>query len=110
MRLTFIQTAAFASRWRRFRFTDEDLQSLEQQLLARPNVGDVIQGTGGLRKMRFAPPSLHTGKSGAFRVGYVYFRGAEAIVLMVVFAKADQPNLNAAEKARLKKVIESLQL
>lgn len=110
MRLTFIQTAAFANRWRHFRLTDEDLQALEQQLMARPDAGDVMQGTGGLRKIRFAPPSFHTGKSGAFRVGYVYFRAAEAIVLMVIFAKSDQPNLNAAEKARLKKVIESLQL
>lgn len=110
MHLTFIQTAAFANRWRQFRLTDEDLQALEQQLLARPEAGDVMQGTGGLRKIRFAPPSLHRGKSGAFRVGYVHFHAAEAVVLMAIFAKSDQPNLNAAEKVRLKKVIESLRL
>jgi hypothetical protein len=110
MRLTFIQTTTFASRWRQFRLTDEDLQALEQQLMKQPDAGDVMQGTGGLRKVRFAPPSSRTGKSGAFRVGYVYFRTAEAIVLLVIFAKSDQASLNAAEKARFKKVIESLRV
>ena len=108
MRLTFIQTAAFVNRWRQFRLTDQDLQALEQQLLARPEVGAVMGGTGGLRKVRFAPPSRHTGKSGAFRVGYVYFPSAEAIVLLAIFPKSAQANLTAAEKARYKKVIESL--
>jgi hypothetical protein len=108
MRLTFIYTAPFATRWRQFRLTDEDLQSLEQQLMKRPGAGDVMQGTGGLRKVRFAPPSQHTGKSGAFRVGYVYFPGAEEIVLLVIFPKSAQPNLTAAEKDRFKKVIASL--
>lgn len=108
MQLTFIQTAAFASRWRQFRLTDEDLQALEQQLMGRPEAGDVMQGAGGLRKARFAPPSLHAGKSGAFRVGYVYFRVAEAIVLLVIFPKSEKANLTPAERARLKKVIDSL--
>lgn len=75
--------------------------------MERPEAGSVMQGTGGLRKVRFAPPSLRTGKSGAFRVGYVYFRTDEAIVLLVIFPKSDQPNLSAAEKAYFKKVIES---
>ena len=108
MHLTFIQAAPFANRWRHFRLTDEDLQALEQQLLARPESGSVMVGTGGLRKLRFAPLSRHTGKSGAFRVGYVYFRLAEAIVLLAIFPKSAQANLTAAEKARYKKVIESL--
>jgi len=54
--------------------------------------------------------SRHAGKSGGYRVGYVYFRAAEAVVLLAIFAKSDQPNLTAAEKARYKKVIESLRV
>lgn len=41
-----------------------DLQALERILIANPDAGDVIPGTGGLRKLRFAPPSWHTGKRG----------------------------------------------
>ena len=105
MHLTFIHYAAFTKRWRQFRLTDEDLQVLEQQLMKDPEAGDLMQGTGGLCKARFAPPSLHTGKSGAYRVGYVYFRTAAVIVLLVIFPKSAQPNLTAAEKAQFKKVI-----
>jgi hypothetical protein len=76
--------------------------------MKQPEAGDVMQGTGGLRKVRFAPPSLHTGKSGAYRVGYAYFRTAAAIVLLVIFPKSAQPNLTAAEKAQFKKLMASL--
>jgi hypothetical protein len=108
MHLTFIHYAAFTRRWREFRLMDEDLQSLEQQLLKAPAAGSVMKGTGGLRKIRFAPPSLRVGKSGAFRVGYVYFAAAATIVFLVIFPKSSQPNLTADEKAQFKKVIESL--
>jgi hypothetical protein len=108
MHVTFIHFAAFTNRWRQFGLTDEDLQVLEQQLMAHPEAGDVMQGTGGLRKARFAPPSLHRGKRGAFRVGYVYFRVAETIILLVIFPKSGQPNLTAVEKTQFKKVIASL--
>ena len=69
MHLSFIHIAAFTKRWRQLGLTDEDLQMLEQQLIEQPEAGDVMQGAGGLRKVRFAPPSLHRGKSGALRVG-----------------------------------------
>jgi hypothetical protein len=108
MHMTIVQLSGFVSEWRHFRLTDEDLQALEAQLLQNPQRGAVMAGTGGLRKMRFAPPSCHTGKSGAFRVAYVYFVDRDVIVLMSMFAKSDQANLSAAQKAAFKKVIEAL--
>ncbi len=86
MELTFIQLSGFANKWRKIRLSDEDLQALERQLRDNPEAGDVIRGTSGLRKVRFAPPSRHTGKSGAFRVAYGYFRVASTIYLFVIFA------------------------
>jgi hypothetical protein len=78
MRLTFVQLSRFAARWSQLRLTDEDLRALEQLLLRNPDAGAVVAGTGGLRKVRFAPPSRHIGKSGAFRIGYAYFRTVDA--------------------------------
>jgi hypothetical protein len=68
--------------------------------------GAVVAGTGGLRKMRFAPPSRHVGKSGAFRVGYTYFQTADAIFLLAIYPKNEQANLTAAEKAEARSLIE----
>ena len=49
----FIWTTAFLSGWHRCGFNDDDLKRLEDALLADPKAGDVIQGTGGARKLRF---------------------------------------------------------
>jgi hypothetical protein len=58
-----------------------------------------------LRKIRFAPPSRHTGKRGALRIGYVYFRVADSVYLLTVFPKNEQANLTAAEKTEARKLI-----
>ena len=106
MDLTFVQLSRFASRWSQLRLNDDDLRALEQMLLRNPNAGAVVRGTGGLRKVRFAPPSRHVGKSGAMRVGYTYFRTAEAIYLLALYPKNEKANLTAAEKAEARKLIE----
>jgi hypothetical protein len=106
MRFTFVQLSRFAARWAQLRLTDEDLQALEQMLMRNPGAGAVVAGTGGLRKVRFAPPSRHVGKRGAFRVGYAYFRSADAVYLLAIYPKNEQANLTASEKAEARMLIE----
>lgn len=108
MKLTFAQTAPFVSKWRRLGLTDEDLQELERRIMDRPDIGQVMRGTGGVRKMRFAPPSWHSGKSGATRVCYVVFVEAETCFLFTFFAKNEQPNLSAADSAELRKLVAAM--
>jgi hypothetical protein len=105
MKLTFIRDALFAAEWKSLRFGEEDLQSLEQMLLANPRAGALMARTGGLRKARFAPPSRRAGKSGGTRVGYVYFFVADCIVLITIFPKNEKANLSAAEKKEVKNLI-----
>lgn len=107
MNITFIQLAGFVSEWKHFRLSDDDLRALERLLLARPEAGAVMAGTGGLRKVRFAPPSRHSGKSGAFRVGYAYFPNSGIILLLAIFAKADKANLTATERAEFRAILRS---
>lgn len=106
MHLTFVQLARFESRWARLKLTDEDLRALEQVLLRNPEAGAVVPGTSGLRKVRFAPPSRHVGKSGAFRVCYIYFRMAQAVYLLAIYPKNEQANLTSQEKAAARQLIE----
>lgn len=94
----------FAATWRRLGLTDEDLQALEKQIMEHPGSGSVMSGTGGIRKLRFAPPSMHTGKSGATRVCYaVVFE--DVCYLFTIFPKNEMPNLSAADKAALRALI-----
>lgn len=86
MRYTFLQLSRFAARWKQLGLIDEDLQALEALLRDQPEKGAVVQGTGGLRKLRFAPPSWRSGKSGATRVIYIVFVEAAFCYLFNIFA------------------------
>ena len=108
MRLTLIQLSTFASKWSKLRLTDEDLQSLESMLIENPEAGSVIAGTGGLRKLRFAPPSWHTGKRGATRVIYAFIVEGQAVFLFTLYGKNEQSDLSADEKKRFRQVLERL--
>jgi hypothetical protein len=105
--MTFRQMSFFVSEWRRMHLTDIDLQSLEQQIMEHPESGAVMAGTGGVRKMRFAPPSSRSGKSGATRICYLVMAGA-VCYLLLIFPKNERENLSAADKAALKKSVEAL--
>lgn len=105
MTLTIIQLASFVADWNGQRLTDEDLQALEQLLLKRPGAGPVVPGTGGLRKMRFAPKSRGCGKSGGNRIIYAYFDRYSRIYLILMYGKNEQANLTAAEKKECRRLI-----
>ena len=77
-------------------------------LLARPEAGAVVKGAGGLRKVRFAPPSWNTGKSGATPVCYVHFTRADAVYFLAIYAKSEQGGLTPAHRAGFKKLIEAI--
>lgn len=105
MRLTLIQLSTFASKWSRLRLSDDDLRSLEARFIADPEAGDVIGGTGGLRKLRFAPPTWHTGKRGALRVIYAFIKAGQAVYLFTVYGKNEQSDLSVDEKKVFRKVL-----
>lgn len=108
MRLTLIQLSSFVAKWSALKLTDQDLQSLESLLIADPEAGDVIPGTGGLRKLRFAPRTWHTGKRGAARVIYAYIARGEAIYLFTLYGKNQQSDLSTDEKKFFRQILRRL--
>jgi len=104
---TFIQTKEFSREWDSLGFNDEDLRHLELMLLQDPKLAPVMQGTGGLRKMRFA--FEHRGKSGSTRICYVDFVFAETIYLITCYPKDKKDNLTKAERNAIKKIIQMLE-
>ncbi len=99
MNRTFIETTEFQKRWKNLKLTQEDLREFQIYLLENPLVGPVIQGTGGVRKVRWA---RNDGKSGGVRVIYVDFLEDEETFLLTVYAKSDKANLSEDEKFALK--------
>ena len=84
---------------------DDDLKKLQEEILKNPKVGEVIQGTGGLRKMRFA---LDEGKSGGARVLYVDLESFQEVYLITSYSKNKKDDLTQENKAVIKRMIEQL--
>ncbi len=79
---------------------DVERQAIVDFVAARPTAGDLIPGTGGARKVRFA--GRGKGKSGGYRV-IAYFGGDDIpVFLLAIFAKGDKVNLNQAERNALR--------
>jgi hypothetical protein len=84
----------------------EDLRQLENKLLASPEVGRMIPGTGGVRKMRFALEG--GGKSGGLRVLYVFAKHDERFFLLLGYPKNVRATLTQGEKNALKQWVQQL--
>ena len=104
----FVELPSFIARWKSLGLTADDLLRLEIDLLSDPKIGAVMQGTGGVRKVRFA--FENRGKSGSIRVIYIDFEVYEKIFLLTAYAKADQSSLTKKERNALKGLVELLEL
>ena len=103
----FIYLPPFEKNWKALGLTDFELQDLEIQLIQNPYIGKIIEGTGGLRKMRFALPNR--GKSGSTRILYVDFAYYEKIFIVNVYLRKEKNILTDAEKAKLKQAVKALE-
>ena len=107
MKRKFVMMPIFDKQWREMGLDDNDLQNLQAELLKNPQIGNVIRGTGKLRKMRFA--FQNRGKSGSNRVLYVDFVVAETIYLIFAYSKNEKDNLTDEERNNIKKLIDRLE-
>lgn len=103
----FVMTPEFDKQWKAMGLNDDDLARLQQEIMANPKVGSVIEGTGRLRKMRFAFKGQ--GKSGSARVTYVDFVIYETVYLIYAYPKNEKDNLTKAERNEMKKVIDAIE-
>lgn len=85
--------------------SDDDFAIFQGFLFSNPRAGDVIQGTGGLRKVRWS--SKGRGKSGGVRVIYFYVTAESQIRLIAIYRKGIKDDLTAAERKILKKLNET---
>lgn len=103
----FIIMPEFDKNWKSMGLDDSDLRRLQEELLIDPQKGDLMQGTGGLRKLRFAFEGR--GKSGSGRVCYVDFAVYESIFLITAYPKNEMDNLSKSQRNSIAKVIKALE-
>jgi len=99
----FFSTFEFDKQWERMGLNDEERRRLENEIAQNPKTGVVVQGAGGLRKMRFAPEGR--GKSGSSRVLYVDFVVVGRVYLITAYLKSEKEDISQAERELYKKII-----
>ena len=86
--------------------TEGERRDVVDYLAAHPKAGDLMEGTGGVRKIRWARAGR--GKSGGVRIIYYVHSEAMPLYLLTVFAKNDRTNLSKAERNDLADLVELL--
>ena len=102
---TVVETPTFLNAAERI-FDEAEMRKIIDTVAADPECGDVMAGTGGFRKFRFAREGM--GKSGGARVVYVYKNERYPVFLITVFPKNKKANLTKAERNALKKRADSI--
>jgi hypothetical protein len=104
MKAIFVELPAFA-KYRPDYLDDESFRDLQNSLMANSVAGDVIEGTGGLRKLRQSDPRRGKGKRGGLRVIYYWWDGKRQFWLFTLYDKDEMDDLSAKEKKILKEML-----
>ncbi|HEY9224542.1 MAG TPA: type II toxin-antitoxin system RelE/ParE family toxin [Variovorax sp.] len=104
MKAVFVELPAFTDHRDEY-LSDEEFTALQSEMMKNPEAGDVIKGTGGLRKLRFGDPARGKGKRGGLRVIYFWWDGGSQFWLFTLYNKDEMSDLNDKQKAALKKML-----
>ncbi len=84
------------------------LKRIQDELLKQPDIGNIVQGTGGIRKVRAAGKGK--GKSGGYRIWYLYFVEFNRIYLMAIYSKNETEDLSSSDRKYLKSLVDQLKV
>jgi hypothetical protein len=103
--ITFVETKVFSKRIDGL-ISDDELAAFQVELAKNPEKGPVIEGTGGLRKIRWGLKGK--GKSGGLRIIYLHLKMRSVMHLVFVFAKNDSDDLTADQKKQLRAIVDAI--
>ena len=104
--MLFIETSLFTAQLARF-LSDEEYRQFQTYLMARPDAGDVIRGSGGIRKVRWG--ARGRGKSGGVRVIYYWVTTAAQIYLLTIYGKSERSDIDRETLRRIANRLELLE-
>jgi mRNA-degrading endonuclease RelE of RelBE toxin-antitoxin system len=99
----FVETSVFTRRITDA-LSDDDYRLVQEALLRRPEQGDLIEGTGGVRKLRWKEAGR--GKRGGLRLIYYWHAEPEIILMLFLYRKSEQKDLTANQKRVLAKAVQ----
>ena len=106
MKAIFVELPAF-ERHRSSYFDDAEFRAFQNFLLKNPSAGDVIQSTGGLRKVRFSDPKRQKGKRSGVRIIYYWWLSGSQFWLFTLYDKDAQDDLTPAQRKTLRQMLDA---
>ena len=107
MEKAFIETHEFTARVSAF-LSDDDYTVLQNLLKAHPDLGKVMPGCGGMRKLRVTDPRRGKGKRGGIRILYVHIPESNRIYMVDLYDKGERDDLTAKEKKLFAKLVDTI--
>ena len=104
MKAVFIELPAF-ERHRSSYLDDDGFRRLQDMLMVNAEAGDLIEGTGGLRKLRFGDTRRSKGKRGGLRVIYYFWTAGPEFWLFTLYGKDELSDLTPRQRAALKELV-----
>lgn len=104
--MEFIEAPAFTRRLSAY-LNDDGYSDLQAKLGANPDLGDLMPGTGGFRKLRWADARRGKGRRGGLRIVYYHLKSDRQIWFVTLYDKDEASDLTAREKKALKAAIEN---
>lgn len=102
---TVIETVSFEKKATKL-LSETEYAELVMLLAENPESGNLIRGTGGVRKLRYAIRTK--GKSGGVRVIHFCLTHAGKVYLLDIYAKGEKEDLTAAEEKELAELVRFL--
>lgn len=106
MKLVFFETPLFTRLLPDY-LNDDSYRALQSALIENQELGDMMPGTGGFRKVRWEDPRRGKGKRGGLRVIYYYLTSDHQIWFFTLYNKDEATDLTSGEKKALKKAIQT---
>ena len=107
--LTFIETPVFTEQITSL-LDDDEYSKFQAILIANPEAGRVISGTGGLRKIRWKDPGRQKGKRGGIRVIYYFRMHVGQVLFLTAYDKDHQSDLSVSQKRLFREIIQKWQV
>jgi len=106
VKFSFVEAPAFTRHLPDY-MDDDEYRALQDALIKNPDIGDTIQATGGLHKLRWRDHRRGKGKRSGLRIIYYYIEKERLIWLFTLYSKDEAADLTADQKRAIKQAIKA---
>ena len=103
--VVFVETKLFTQLVKEY-LNDDEYSELQKHIMKDPEVGKVIRGSGGIRKLRWAREGM--GKSGGVRTIYYWAKARDQVYMLTMYSKSEKENMDKKTLTQIAKHLESI--